>query len=185
MKDNKLCYGCVKPGHGAKECHHRHICDLCQGKHRTCLHDENYRRRDGREQSVSFNTDPNTVNETMAATALSATGGSQTGSTSMIVPVWVSCAENPSNEKLVYALLDTQSDSIFINKEVSNDLQADAYPVKLKLTTMLGENMIVKSERVSGLRVRGYNLCVHINLPPSYTKDCIPCGSRSYSHAQN
>lgn len=32
----------------------------------------------------------------------------------------------------------------------------------------------MKSERVDGLRVRGYNSDVYIDLPPSYTKDCIP-----------
>ncbi|CAB1446656.1 unnamed protein product [Pleuronectes platessa] len=49
----------------------------------------------------------------------------------------------------------TQSDSTFIDEEVANQLQADAYPVKLKLTTMLGENTIVKSQRVIGLRGKG------------------------------
>lgn len=167
MKNNTLCYGCVKPGHGAKECCHRHTCDVCKGRHPTCLHEENYKKREGRERPVSIvNTTPNTANETMAAMALNDFRGGQSCSMSMIVPVWVSSAKNPSKEQLVYALLDAQSDSTFINKEVSNELQAEAYPVKLKLTTMLGENMIMKSERVSELRARGYNSCIHINLPP-------------------
>lgn len=34
--------------------------------------------------------------------------------------------------------------------------------------------MIMKSKRIDGLRVRGYNSGVYIDLPPSYTKDCIP-----------
>lgn len=175
VKDNRLCYGCVKQGHSAKECRHRHTCDECKGRHPTCLHDENYSRSGRRERPVSIaNAAPNTSNETTAATALNVTRAGQSSSTSMIVPVWVSSAKNPSKEQLVYALLDTQSDSTFIDKEISNELQIDTYPVKLKLTTMLGENMIMKSERVSGLRVRGYNSSVHIDLPPSYTKDCIP-----------
>ncbi|XP_032363653.1 uncharacterized protein LOC116677092 [Etheostoma spectabile] len=175
IKDNKLCYGCVKPGHSAKECRHRHTCDVCKGRHPTCLHDENYRTQVGRERPLSIvNTASNTADETTAAMALNVTREGQSCNTSMIVPVWVSSAANPSQEQLVYALLDTQSDSTFIENEVSKELQADAYPVKLKLTTMLGENMIMKSERVSGLRVRGYNSCFHIDLPPSYTKDCIP-----------
>ena len=39
---------------------------------------------------------------------------------------------------------------------------------------MLGENTIVKSQRVSGLRVRGYNSSFHVDLPPSYSKEHIP-----------
>lgn len=93
-----------------------------------------------------MNTAFNTVNDTTAATALNVTRGDQSGSTSMIVPVWVSPATNPSKEQLVYALLDTQSDSTFIDTEVSNELQANAYFVRLKLTTMLKDSVIIKSE---------------------------------------
>lgn len=39
--------------------------------------------------------------------------------------------------------------------------------------------MIVKCNRVTGLRVRGYNSVIHIDLPPAYTKDCIP-GNRNH-----
>lgn len=53
VKDFWLCYGCLKPGHSAKECHHRHTCDLCKGRHPTCLHDDNYRKDWARERSAS------------------------------------------------------------------------------------------------------------------------------------
>ncbi len=54
----------------------------------------------------------------------------------MIVPVSVSSAANPYKEKLVCALLDSQSDIAFIDQEVSRELQMNVCPVKLKLTTM-------------------------------------------------
>ena len=69
----------------------------------------------------------------MAATTLNVSKEGQSCSTSMIVPVWVSLATDPSKEHLVYALLDTQSDSTFIDNEISNELQANTQPVKLKL----------------------------------------------------
>ncbi len=117
-----------------------------------------------------------TQNSTAEATVMSlnvAREGHST-STSMIVPVWVSSAANPYKEKLVYALLDTQSDTTFIDQDLCHELQVKVCPVKLKLTTMMGENAIVNSERVSGLRVRGYSSATHILLPPTYTKDYIP-----------
>lgn len=137
-------------------------------------------RREG--QGTTANADSSTM-ETTEAKALNVTGGGQSCNTSMIVPAWVSLAADPSKEQLVYALLDTQSDRTFINNEVSNELQANAQPGKLKLTTMLGENVIVKCERVTGLGVRGYNSGVHIDLPPAYTKDCIP-GNRNHIPTQ-
>lgn len=120
VTENKLCYGCLKPGHNAKECRYRLTCYLCKEKHPTCLHDENYKacgRQQGQDTTVS--TDSNTT-ETTEAKALNVTSGGQSCNTSMIVPVWVSLVTDPAKEELVYTLLDTQSDSTFINNEVSN-----------------------------------------------------------------
>lgn len=172
VKDNKLCYGCLKVGHNAKDCRHRHTCDVCKGRHPTCLHDENHKSNERNPSPAT--TSQTTTNSATSATTLNVTEVGQSSSTSMIVPVWVSTVHDPSKEQLVYALLDTQSDNTFISEEISNHLQADAHPVKLKLTTMLGVHTMVKSQRVSGLRVRGYYSYIHIDLPPSYTKDYIP-----------
>lgn len=77
-------------------------------------------------------------------------------------------------EKLVYALLDSQSDTTFIDQEVSDGLDADKLPVKLRLTTMSGKDAVITSERVSGLPVRGYSSAVQVDLPVTYTNDSIP-----------
>lgn len=171
IKENRLCYGCLKPGHSAKECRHRHTCDSCKGRHPTCLHDGSfvYKERAKRENSAQRNE-----TEPTPALSFNVTSQGHSENSSMIVPVWVSTDENPSTEKLVYALLDTQSDTTFIEQDLSKELQLTTCPVKLKLTTMMGENMVFKSERTSGLRVRGFNSTELINLPPAYTKDCIP-----------
>lgn len=165
IKEKKLCYGCLKPGHSVRNCLHRHFCDHCKGKHPTALHDDNYKR----ERSTS---EPET-NRGAAATSLSV-AGEGSSNTSMVIPVWVSSKNDPTTEKLVYALLDTQSDTTFIDQKVSDGLNADKYPVKLKLTTMSGKDTVLTSEGVSGLRVRGYSSAVQIDLPVVYTKDCIP-----------
>lgn len=47
-------------------------------------------------------------------------------------------------------------------------------PVKLKLSTMMGRDSIMKSQRVSGLRVRGFSSDCLINLPPAYAREFIP-----------
>lgn len=88
--------------------------------------------------------------------------------------MWVSSKNNPTTEKLVNALLDSQSDTTFIDQEVSDGLDADKLRVKLKLTTMSGKDTVITSESVSGLRVRGYSSAIQVNLPVTYTKDGIP-----------
>ncbi|XP_062250783.1 gastrula zinc finger protein XlCGF49.1-like [Platichthys flesus] len=109
----------------------QYTCDVCKRKLPTCLHDYTYRAHTGGEGTVcSSNTAPNTANETTVVTALNVTRVGQSDITSMIILVSVSTAKNPSNEQLVYALLDTQNDSTFIDEELANQLQADAYPTQ-------------------------------------------------------
>ncbi|XP_034454823.1 uncharacterized protein LOC117769793 [Hippoglossus hippoglossus] len=161
--EKRLCYGCLKPGHSAKDCRHRHLCDTCKGRHPTCLHDDNHTKA----KHVN-------IDESATTLSLSVDTKDPSANTSMIVPVWVSSISNPGLEKLVYALLDTQSDTVFVDQDVSQGLQTKAQPVRLKLTTMIGKDALMHSERVSGLRVRGYDSTILIDLPPAYTKDCIP-----------
>ncbi|XP_051792767.1 uncharacterized protein LOC127530320 [Acanthochromis polyacanthus] len=170
VKEKKLCYGCLKPGHSAKECRHRHSCDTCKGRHPTCLHDNSL----SKVKPVLISNQSITNEKAATTLSLSVETKEPSSNTSMIVPVWVSSASNPGIEKLVYALLDTQRDTVFIDQEVSHSLQAKAHPVRLKLTTMIGKDELMDSEKVSGLRVRGYNSATLIDLPHVYTKDCIP-----------
>lgn len=46
IKDTKLCYGCLKLGHSARDCRSRHSCDTYKGRHPTCLHDDSFERRE-------------------------------------------------------------------------------------------------------------------------------------------
>lgn len=97
-----------------------------------------------------------------------------TDRTSMIVTVWLSCAESDGHEVLVFALLDKQSSSTFIVQDVCEKIQALAEPVKLKLTTMTDRGSIVQSHTVDGVKVRGYHSQEYIELPPTYTHEYIP-----------
>ncbi|KAL0151519.1 hypothetical protein M9458_053171 [Cirrhinus mrigala] len=169
VKENELCYGCMKPSHSAKDCRYRLSCNTCRCRHPTCLHDENYTKK-VKSGPISNQGDAETTNATSHKVEID----EPSTNTSIIVPVWVSTERNPGCEKLVYALLDTQSDTVFVERELSNMLQADSYPVRLKLTTMTAKDVVMPSERVSGLRVRGYSSSVVLNLPSAYTKDFIP-----------
>lgn len=92
----------------------------------------------------------------------------------MMVPVWISAGNAPDSETLVYALLDTQSTHTFVDQEVCEHLQVASEPVKLKLATMVKRDSIVESQRVQGLKIRGFFSNTYIELPPAYTRDFIP-----------
>lgn len=160
VKENKLCYGCLRTGHHARDCRNRHSCDNCKRRHPTLLHDDNYTK--AKPTSVS---NQGTTEETATTLSLSVATKDPSTNTSMIVPVWVSSVSNPDMERLVYALLDTQSDTVFIDQKVSNSLLTKTHPVRLKLTTMTGKDTLMHSQRVSDLRVRGNSSAIHIDLP--------------------
>ena len=105
IKDNKLCYGCTKAGHSAKECRRRHNCDTCKGRHPTCLHDNNYVKRPKgdkpaqKERAKPVQKDSATqqdAEDIASALSFKTTKEGQSASTSMIVPVWVSSVKNPN-----------------------------------------------------------------------------------------
>ena len=88
----------------------------------------------------------------------------------MIVPVWVSSKYN-HNEILVYALLDTQSDTTFILEHI---VGAISQKTALKLTTISSQNEKINCKLIQDLTVRGYQSEVVIPLPTTYTRNFIP-----------
>ncbi len=165
--DNNLCFGCLRKGHNSKDCRSKATCSICKKHHPTPLHENR-----PSSAAVTFSHAMQAEQNTSSLSCCVDSGDG--GSTSMIVPVWISSTSTPEKEILVYALLDTQSSNTFVDQEVCERIGAISEPVKLKLTTMMGKDSVVQSERVSGLRVRGFSSRGLISLPPAYTRDFIP-----------
>lgn len=167
IQRNRLCFGCLRKGHFTKDCKTRHTCGKCKKKHPTCLHvNEQQSPSDVQSETATSET-----REVTVATSFGVKGN--TSATAMIVPVWVSSAARPGEEILTYALLDTQSDTTFILQELGKALDAERYPVKLKLSTLTSSTSIL-CEKLQDLRVRGYDSKETITLNVAYTKDAIP-----------
>ena len=182
IKEERHCFGCLRTGHGSKECPDRHLCQICRKKHPTILHREV--NQTAQEKAK--------LKPEVEANAFSTCRG--TSSTTNVIPVWVSTKDSPQAEKLVYALLDTQSDSTFIDEGICTKLASRTEPVKLKLTTLLGKDVIVECKKASNLRIRGYTSSQYIDLPPTFTQDFIPLDrehiptcdtARSWSHLES
>ena len=102
----------------------------------------------------------------------------------MIVPVYVSHVDSPHSERLVYALLDTQSEKSFILDETYNALGLRGERVELSLSTMSAEDMPVQSDKVRGLVVRGFDSDVKVNLPSVYSRSIMPANRSHIPSAQ-
>ncbi|KAL7845029.1 hypothetical protein SRHO_G00235690 [Serrasalmus rhombeus] len=186
VQENKLCFGCLKLGHRSKDCGDRNICRLCEKGHPTCLHDnrtkeERMQARTGgardHDKSREGNADqpqdlaPSTSRE---ATSHRVTQNGRDTHTSTIIPVWVSTMAEPHSEVLVYALLDTQSDTTFILEETAKALNTRSEPVQLRISTLASRNTVVSCQKLTGLQVRGFYSDKIIPLPVTYSREFIP-----------
>jgi len=164
IKNNGMCFGCLKEGHKFQECIRKQKCQKCYRQHPTLLHEDRIEAR---------RAEPCDRKEQYEETAVSHAVNFDAGhSTSMIVPVWISSEQAPSLEVLTYALLDTQSDSSFISADVIQSLVVESQPVKLKLSTMVSSST-VECNAVSNILVRGMNLFKRIKIERCYTQDVI------------
>ncbi|XP_071948982.1 uncharacterized protein [Antedon mediterranea] len=112
---------------------------------------------------------------------------------SMIVPVWISNEHKPEKEHLVYALLDTQSDTTFVLEDTANQIGASCEPATLRLTTMTSKREVVSCKKYNNLMIRGFFEETKIQLPTAYTREYIPVDqshiptpekTRCYAHLQ-
>ena len=92
----------------------------------------------------------------------------------MIVPVYISHKSNSKKEVLTYAMLDSMSDSTFITEDTLQKLGVTGISVKLSLSTLNNKNEVVSCTKVSGLKVRDYEIEETIDLLPVFSSKCIP-----------
>lgn len=173
MQSEKLCFGCLSPGHQSKSCSNRMVCDSCSKRHPTCLHEERSKgdQEPKKEKSKERTQTQDVTKETTSNRVVQDTTSAQT---SAIVPVYVSTPSDPDKEVLVYALLDSQSDSSFILDEVADVLDTNTEQVKLKLSTMSSKGTIIHCKRLNSLQIRGLFSSKKLTVPTVYTRDFIP-----------
>lgn len=185
IKRENVCFSCLRPGHVSRACRNRLTCTRCEKQHPTCLHIERKENSGNKEKSLegrrgNFGKESgNAANNATKEANCKKTHSVASGLTSMILPVYVSRLDCPEKETLVYALLDTMSDTTFITTPCAQQLNAASSPTCLRLTTITDQSVDVKCHKYANLAVRGYHSRERIPLPTSYSRDVIPV-SRSH-----
>ncbi|KAI7805752.1 hypothetical protein IRJ41_018562 [Triplophysa rosa] len=194
-----LCFGCLSPGHHSKKCERRSVCNTCKGKHPTCLHQERDKEVKKTQDADKEQKDTREIKQPSTETpneAISNRVVQNTNSdlTSTIIPVWLSTTSDPDHEVLVYALLDSQSDTTFVLQEKADALVTEKKQVQLKLSTLSSRHTVIASQKLFGLQVRGFYTYKRISLPTTYTRDFIPANpshiptpktARAWPHLEN
>ncbi|XP_014678718.1 PREDICTED: uncharacterized protein LOC106818533, partial [Priapulus caudatus] len=168
LMKNGLCFGCLRQGHLSKKCPKRSNCGKCQNKHPTILHGDYEALHPPADQDSSF-TRPDRDSRVSSRTKVE----SVAGRSSMILPVYLSSQGDPNKECLVYALLDTQSDTTFVLEEIGDDTSACPESTRLKLSTMTSTS-VIDCHRYTDLQIRGVGCHERFRLPVSYSRSFIP-----------
>ena len=87
----------------------------------------------------------------------------------MIVPVYLTHASCPNEKKMVYAMLDLQSDTSSITDETLNALKVQTKEKVLNINTM-NACMPVICRQVEGFKVQGHDYNETIKLPTLYSR---------------
>ena len=204
VKRLRLCYSCLEPGHQSFDCKLKQagkvVCDTCGKNHLTVMHcDDPQHRPRARSDDPQLNPAARAFNPNNAAVAHDASAEEQPVDdtvpcdgpalnsaavslhtsrecqmSSMIVPVYVYHKSNPRKQKMVYALLDSQSNTSFILDSTCHSLSISGLPLVLTLSTMSAEHQKINCHKVSGLVVQGVGSSVSIELPPCFTRPIMP-----------
>ncbi|RLF66451.1 MAG: hypothetical protein DRN30_02085 [Thermoplasmata archaeon] len=148
---NGLCFECEQ---------HGHLCRDCPNKNRN-----NSQTQMSLPHTPTL-TEKRTTNMRIARNC-------SAGKSSMTVPVYISSMKDPDNEFLVYALLDTQSDTTFILDKVSDMIDTQSESTSLEITTM-NTTSNVTSRRFSNLQIRGMYQTKAFPLPTTYSTTLLP-----------
>ena len=110
-------------------------CEICEKSHPTLLHDPS-----------NVQTKDESPSEQVVSNAV-ASAQSNFEKSSMVVPVWLTHSTDPHRSRLVYALLDSQSDSSFILDQTLDSFAVSSMEVNLTVSTMIGSNQSVSSQK--------------------------------------
>ena len=124
-----------------------------------------------REETTYDKGDPNQMPNSAACFM---NGQSKSQGNSMMFPVWLSHASNPRTERLVYALLDDQSDTTFVADDILNHLDVSGPETNLLLSTMHATNELIKIRKKGGLIVQDFKRQVTLHLPKPFSHEIIP-----------
>ena len=170
-KTKWLCFACLKPNHIYKKCRARATCRTCSKRDPTALHLD---KKDDKIKAKNSTDEDTTALKSVIAHAANSHDDYSGDSTSLILPVYVSFGGNSTDERLVYALLDVQSNACFESQHTSSKLNAPGVKSTIRLSTLSTKDEIISTEKISDIYVRGYHSTQRTKLNTSIAHEMAP-----------
>lgn len=139
VKDNKLCYNCMRPKHMISQCMSSFRCLKCKGKHHTLLHKENPSEH---SQVVTTETSTESLHVSASSTAdecdvnepKTANVSSAPASTKLLATAVVRLRAPNGRYVLATAMIDQGSEISFITERMVQFLQLKKDKIDLSIT---------------------------------------------------
>ncbi|XP_072178274.1 uncharacterized protein [Diadema setosum] len=186
-KDEKLCFNCLKKGHGANGCKVNRVCTVkgCGKKHTKFLHLPRQPSQPGRnalppnaqetrrDEPRSSSTAGEASNHSSARVGEMASNVIGAGSKIALPIVAVRVrAKGKDTYFDTYALLDSGSTSTFCTTELTRKVEAEGGTQKLSMSTLDRSSSVITCKTVS-LEVESLSTGNRLNLPHVYAKEQI------------
>lgn len=186
MRSKSLCFACLKPNHVATDCKAKPKCRTCQQEHPTIAHNHIAQKQVSAAENQSSASKEQESADEHSSTSNQANVKQGATAMSMTIPVYVSSKVNPHHEVLVYALLDSGSDTTLIADQTLNKLDLETTVTTLNMTTLTETNgKKIKSRKVNGLQIRGYNQDKLVVMPTVYSQTEIPVNRKHIPNARS
>ena len=169
-----ICFGCFQTGHQVADCSNRLICNLCSGNHPTCFHKNSKPKSEPSFSSVSDSDSLEITNTSKPVSSVSNRSLTKSSDivTSMIVPVVINC-KGTERKVTVYALLDTQSDTSFVDETIAQQL-CGGYSTSLTISTLTSQSKTIKVNKYNNVEIKGLNTHKTLIIPELFTRKNIP-----------
>ncbi|XP_076853974.1 uncharacterized protein LOC143509288 [Brachyhypopomus gauderio] len=165
VKENRLCFRCLMPGHMSKACDKPLTCAVCAKSHPTILH------VDSKTPHVSVS------NALVSLQTCAHTGAGNDECVLSIVPVRVK-AKSGSHIINTYAFLDPGSSASFCTETLMRKLNLSGVKTNILLRT-LGQERVVSTYSLKGFQISGLNEETFLDLPEVFTQKAMPVSRKN------
>ena len=171
LKENKVCFKCLRKGHFSKDCLRKEKCTKCQGEHPSVMHKKMNNAPKAEEPKVAEQAKEKegTKDKVVEVSANAVDTSERESSTLAIIPVKVSLK---GSHKVIetLAFLDPGSTATFCSESLMTKLNCTGKRVKYKMETLLDKREVT-SYVLKNIQVSNLDNDEPIYLSKVYTKD--------------
>ncbi len=149
IKRNKLCFGCLTPGHSSRLCTRKKICAICQKLHPTSIH------IDGTMPPVVLKTDQCMQSDPPIQVQSVNSHTLTDQKLKVLCPVLPLRIRTKGTNELIetYMGLDIFATDCFINESLGRRMKIKGTEVQISLTTMENQGILMKAQVVNDLEI--------------------------------